>query len=108
MRQNSASQSLGAAEVPTAFTVYQNYPNPFNPTTSIRFDLPEKRQVRVEVFSLLGTRIRLLADGELEAGSHVVQWDAQGENGIGVATGLYICRVSAGDAVKSFKMTLVK
>jgi len=45
---------------------------------------------------------------ELEAGSHVVRSDAQGENGIEVPTGLYICRVIAGDVVRSFKMTLVK
>jgi len=109
LAQNPSSQQTITAEgLPTTFTVYQNYPNPFNPTTNIRFDLPVQQRVRVEIFNILGQRVRLLVDDDLEAGSHIIQWNARDDNGLNVPTGLYLCRITASNKVYLLKMTLLK
>ena len=56
---------------PKEFSLEQNYPNPFNPATKIRFQLPVKSYVRLEIFDILGRRISKLIDEEMNAGKYV-------------------------------------
>ena len=79
--------------VPTKFVLYQNYPNPFNPSTIIRYDLPYHSRVSLDLYSVLGQRVRTLFAGEQEAGSHEVPLD-----GSALAGGVYFYRVSAAAA----------
>ena len=65
-----------------------NYPNPFNPSTTIRFQVPTRSHVQVEVFNLVGQRIEVLCDGELTAGEQSVAWRAP------EASGIYLCRLT--------------
>ncbi|MDP2884802.1 MAG: family 10 glycosylhydrolase [Ignavibacteria bacterium] len=83
--------------------LHQNYPNPFNPTTIIAFHLPIEQKVTLRVYDLLGREIRVLADGMLSAGDHYSQFD-----GSGLASGVYVYRIIAGNHVESRKMQLVK
>ena len=76
-------------EMPRDFSLTQNYPNPFNPSTTIRYALPERSRVRLEIYNLLGERVKQLVDGELDAGYHSVVWDAA------AATGMYYYRIEA-------------
>jgi hypothetical protein len=57
-------------EMPQGFTLEQNFPNPFNPATEIRFTLAEAGPVSLVVFNTLGQEVRVLAEGQLQAGSH--------------------------------------
>jgi hypothetical protein len=68
----------------------QNYPNPFNPTTNIRFELPQRSQVRLAVFNVLGESIVTLVDSELPEGLHSVRFD-----GSDLAGGVYFYRLQA-------------
>ena len=90
-------------ERPSSFKLRQNYPNPFNPSTTIRFDLPETSDVRLEVFDMLGRRVTTLVDEQRSAGSHTVRFDATG-----LTSGLYIYRIIVGEHEITRKMTLVK
>jgi hypothetical protein len=106
-----ARDMTGIAETPPAPAVFflaQNYPNPFNPTTSISFGLPQDSDVRVEVFNLLGQRVRSLINGNEKAGYKTVIWDGKDESGKGVASGVYFYRVNAGNFSESKKMTMLK
>ncbi|MDZ7374284.1 MAG: Ig-like domain-containing protein [candidate division KSB1 bacterium] len=94
--------------LPRTFQVYQNFPNPFNPVTTIRFELPKDQRVRVEVFNVLGQRVRLLLDEHVEAGFHEVRWDGRDELGRDVASGVYYVRVHAGEASQVKKMLLLR
>ena len=95
--------------IPTEFALGQNYPNPFNPTTTIRFDLPKEAPVTMEVYNVLGVRIRTLLAGEtVSAGRHTMMWDGRDDNGNAAPSGVYLYRINATDFHASKKMTLMK
>ena len=111
MVNENASVSFGevtAREIPTEFALHGNYPNPFNPTTNIKYSLPEGAHVVLEVFDVTGRLVQKLVDGEVEAGHHMVRWDARNAVGVQVASGLYIYRIHAADFVDVKTMLLVK
>jgi len=89
--------------LPAVLALEQNYPNPFNPVTNIRYHLPAGGFVRLEVFDLLGARVALLEEGEREAGGHLVVLD-----GTGLASGVYVCRLSAVGSVRTVRMLLLR
>ena len=99
----------GAAGVaqPMHFSLGQSYPNPFNPTTIIPYELTRTARVRLEVFNLLGQRVVTLVDAEQAAGSYAVRWDARDGLGYGVASGVYIYRLTAGEGLATGRMVLV-
>jgi hypothetical protein len=97
-----------AAVLPLTFALHGPQPNPFNPETTIRLDLPQAGLVRLEVFDVVGQRVRVLASGELPAGVHQVKWDGRNEQGVPVSSGMYLCRLQAGTLSYTRRMVLVK
>jgi|GEM_PF-1530663 len=91
------------AETPTAYSLAQNYPNPFNPTTTFEFKLPQAGQARLAVYDLNGRLISTVVDGYRAEGVHKVTFD-----GTGLASGIYLYRLAAGDFTASGKMMLLK
>lgn len=96
------------AELPTEFELSQNYPNPFNPTTTISFSLPAAGNVSLEVFNVLGQKVRTLVDGDMTAGLHSVEWDGRNEGGVGVSSGVYFYRIATDNNVETKKMMMLK
>lgn len=80
-----------------------NYPNPFNPSTTITYTLSRPSDVQLEVFDLLGKRVRLLDSGFKPSGDHEVTFDAAG-----LSSGFYFCTLTAGDFRQTKKMVVVK
>lgn len=91
-----------------SFQLSQNYPNPFNPETQISFDLPKTTRVSLVVYNAFGQKVRTLLDTSLPAGWYVVRWDGKNDEGRSAASGVYFCRLMAGDKAKTKKMTLMK
>ncbi|MBU0982672.1 MAG: T9SS type A sorting domain-containing protein [candidate division Zixibacteria bacterium] len=98
----------GGAALPGSYALHQNRPNPFNPSTTIDFALPQPSHVRVEVFNVLGRRVRTLLDGDLDVGEHMVLWDGMNDSGEGVSSGVYFYRLTADGFTSSKKMLLLK
>jgi uncharacterized protein YegL len=94
--------------VPATFALYANTPNPFNPTTKITYDLPEPSEVNVEIFDMLGKRVRTLVNQRQSAGRYSVVWDGRDENGQIVSSGIFIYQLRAGKFVQSRKMLLLQ
>jgi hypothetical protein len=86
-----------------AYDLAQNFPNPFNPSTTIRYGLPHKSQVSLMVYNTLGQQVALLVQGEQEAGSHEVRFEASG-----LSSGVYLYRLRAGDFVQTRKLLLIR
>ncbi len=94
--------------LPTAYGLSQNYPNPFNPTTSIEFALPRASEVSLEIYNLLGQRVRTLVNGYVPAGYINTSWDGLDQNGMDLSSGTYIYRLKTVDMSFSKKMVLMK
>ncbi|MFQ5753490.1 MAG: alpha-amylase family glycosyl hydrolase, partial [bacterium] len=93
---------------PGQFHLWQNYPNPFNPSTFIRFEVVESAPVILEIYNILGRKIRTLLNENKLAGEYTVQWDGKNDVGADMASGVYIMRLTAGNFVNSIKMVKLK
>ena len=89
--------------VPKGFTLLQNYPNPFNPSSTIKFGIPEGAIVKLEVYNMLGQKVKTLVDERKSAGFHTVTFDATN-----LTSGMYIYRIKTIGFVQVKKMMLVK
>ncbi len=94
--------------VPDRFHLYPNFPNPFNPSTTIRFSLERAAHVKLEVYNVLGQKVRTLANGRFAQGVHAETWDGRNESGYPAASGVYIYRLEAEGLVSARKMILIK
>jgi hypothetical protein len=92
-----------AKEIPDKFALNGAYPNPFNPTTKISYALPEAARVTLSVYDISGRLVTELVDGWRDAGVHEVTFDATG-----LASGVYVYRIQAGDNIVAKKMILTK
>ena len=88
--------------------MWPNSPNPFNPETLIAFELPWAAQVQLEVYDVLGRRVRTLASESYSAGTHSVMWNGRGDEGHPVAGGVYFARLVADGQQAVQRMLLVK
>jgi photosystem II stability/assembly factor-like uncharacterized protein len=82
---------------PSTYLLMQNYPNPFNPTTVIRYTLPVDGTVTMKVYDMLGREVATLVDGPVAAGEHSAGWDGRDGAGSQVSSGVYFCRMTAGN-----------
>jgi hypothetical protein len=89
--------------VPDFPVLEQNYPNPFNPTTTVRFSLPVRERVTLEIFNALGQRIRTIVDGEMAPGEHLLTINAEEWN-----TGRYFYRLRTSKGILTRSMVLLK
>ena len=90
-------------EIPTSFELAQNYPNPFNPTTKIRFSVPQRSQIKLKVFDVLGRNVSVLADGVYESGKYEVEFNASS-----LPSGVYFYNLTNGSNSITKKMLLIK
>ena len=89
-------------------SLHGNYPNPFNPSTNVSFSLAVSSLVRIEIYNIKGQMVRVLVDEYFSAGVHSVTWDGLDDKGHSVGSGMYFCRMSAGDFVDVKRMTVLK
>lgn len=88
---------------PRELALAQNYPNPFNPVTVIRYNVPERMQVRLVVYDMIGSEIVVLLNKQQGPGRYEVSWDATG-----FSSGMYIYRLVTGSKTITRRMTFVK
>ncbi len=103
--KDDQNQSAG---IPKSFSLSQNYPNPFNATTVISFGLPKSSQVRLEIYNILGQKVKDLVDERVTAGYKRVVWDGKDNNGNTVSSGVYFYKLDTEEFTEVLKMTLLK
>jgi len=89
--------------LPHYFALHPAYPNPFNPTTAVSFELRAASRVNLKVYDTAGREVKTLVEGWREAGVHQVTFD-----GSGLASGVYLVRMEAGDFTATMKLVLLK
>jgi flagellar hook assembly protein FlgD len=88
--------------------LHQNYPNPFNPETTIRFDLAQNVPVRIDIYNVTGQLVRRLVEADRQAGSYQVVWNGRNDDRQLLPSGIYFCRLTAGQFTEVKKMALIK
>jgi photosystem II stability/assembly factor-like uncharacterized protein len=104
--QTGADESSTAAE--RACPLFPNCPSPPGVATTIRFRLPEGGKVAIDVYDILGRRLRTLLDRDLAAGWHHVDFDGRDSDGRKLPTGVYVCHMKTDDAVCAQKLVLME
>jgi N-acetylmuramoyl-L-alanine amidase len=81
---------ISDVNLPNTFVLYQNYPNPFNPTTTIKYGIPVRAHVKLEIYNILGQKVETLIDAVQEPGFYFFDIDASRFSG-----GVYFYRLTA-------------
>ena len=95
-------------QILNSFVLHQNYPNPFNPTTNISYHLPQGGDVRICIYDVEGRMINEVLSERQEAGDHTINWNGKNNDGVSVASGMYLYRVHFNNSVITKKMILIK
>lgn len=104
----AAVKELEIGVIPQDYALEQNYPNPFNAGTVIRFMVPTDGNVKIDVYNILGRKVRTLVDEFRVAGTHQTDWDGHSDDGVEVSTGVYFYRITADRFTNTRKMVLLK
>jgi len=102
------SQPSFELSLPKEYSLSQNFPNPFNPVTSINYSLPEAVYVKLEIYNILGQKVRTLVDKPQVAGYKTVRWDGRDKDRREMASGVYFYRLEAGRYSSTKKLLLLK
>jgi parallel beta-helix repeat protein len=95
-------------ENPMGFRLEQNYPNPFNPKTTIAFSLPVAGKITLEIFDVLGRKVRTLLQEYLQPGQYQADWDGRNEYGQPLSSGIYIYQLRTGNYLQTRSMHLIQ
>lgn len=103
-----ADISVGVNELNSDLTISGISPNPASTNTSIRFYLHESAQTTIEIYDITGQLVKTLVNSNMGAGSRTIDWDITNNGGTNVESGLYLCKIKAGNRVSSSKILVVK
>lgn len=98
--QQAPATELGLLHAPV--------PNPFNPSTTLSFDLPEAKTVRLSIYDIGGRLVRELVSGLYPMGRHTAVWDGKDSVGRSMASGVYFARLQAGGRIETVRLGLVR
>jgi len=94
--------------LPIEFDLAQNFPNPFNPSTRIEYSIAKTVPVTLSVYNILGEKLTTLVSGVMMPGNYVTEWNGCDDHGRSVASGIYLCRIEAGNFKNTKKMLLLR
>ena len=97
-----------ALNIPEECALFQNYPNPFNPETTIKYRLHVPSRVALKIYDVTGDLVKTLIDETQIAGDYSIRWAGKDHVGKNVASGVYFCRFTANNFVKTMKMLRIQ
>ncbi len=94
--------------IPGTYCLYQNFPNPFNSSTMIKYDLPHDTFVSIEIYNILGQKIKRLEHAPKRAGVHFTSWDGTDNRNKSVSSGIYIYSLKSKSFTISKRLLILK
>ncbi len=85
-----------------------NHPNPFNPSTTISFNLAQESPVTIEVFNILGQKVKTLMNDMGIPGTNSVVWNGTDDSGKNISSGIYLYRLKTDRQTATKKMLLLE
>jgi len=96
---------MNEAGQPAREMISQNYPNPFNPGTTIQYRLPEEADATLTLYNLKGQIVRSLVHENQKQGEHRIAWNGENESGERVPSGVYVYRLTAKAADRTYTLS---
>jgi hypothetical protein len=90
-------------ELPAKFSMTTAFPNPVRSVGILRFAVPQRSPVSIELYDVSGRRVRTLVKGPVDAGVHEVELTSEG-----LASGIYFCRMKAERFKQTRRLVLLK
>ncbi|MCK4330411.1 T9SS type A sorting domain-containing protein, partial [candidate division WOR-3 bacterium] len=94
--------------IPKVYALYQGRPNPFGDIATIRYAIPKKGEVSLDIYNILGQSVIQLVSGVKEPGYYDVRWDGRDSRGKKVSGGIYFVKFSSGDFYSIKKIVKVR
>jgi len=89
--------------VPLEIALHSPYPNPFNASTTISYEIPFPAHIKLSIYNILGQRVDDIFDQNVVPGVHAFIWSPSR-----LASGIYFCRLQAGEFDQFQKLVLLK
>jgi len=105
---DQTSDVIGEAPTVAKDFALSVHPNPFNPSTVISYRLPVFGFVEVNVYNIIGQKVRTLYAGRQAAGAHRLRWNGLDVNGRQAVSGIYFVELRTGDRRELRKITLLR
>lgn len=96
-------EHLSNNEIPMDYKIIGSYPNPFNPSTRIKYALPYSSDVEIKIYDIMGCEVWTTKEFGQTIGYHEIMWDGNNNNGVSVASGIYIYTLKALSLEKEFE-----
>ncbi len=93
---------------PNTFLIQSIYPNPFNPQTKIVYNVPSQAKVELKIYNVKGQLIKTLVDAHQNKGTQTIIWQGKNNDGYGVVSGIYFCRITVAGKQETQKILLLK
>ncbi|MFC1683219.1 T9SS type A sorting domain-containing protein [Candidatus Zixiibacteriota bacterium] len=93
--------------LPGDFRLDPAYPNPFNARVTFNYQVPEA-DVHIGIYNVSGQLVRVLANGSMDAGVHLLTWDSQDDRGEDVSSGVYFCQLRSSGVTLTRKIVLLR
>ncbi|MCD4745945.1 MAG: serine hydrolase [Bacteroidales bacterium] len=83
--------------------IFRNYPNPFSSSTTIEYEVKDHSKISLEIYDILGNKIKTLVEGYQTDGNKTVIWDGTNNSGQTVPAGVYCCRIQIDEEISCFR-----
>ncbi|MBD3377753.1 T9SS type A sorting domain-containing protein [candidate division KSB1 bacterium] len=84
------------------------YPNPFNPMTSIRYTIRETVFIQIDIYNIIGQKIKTLIDTKLSPGTYTVKWNGRDEFNQKISSGVYFLKMTTPKNIKTIKLIFTR
>ncbi|MCL4510678.1 MAG: S8 family serine peptidase [Bacteroidetes bacterium] len=99
---------LNPQPISGTYLLFNNYPNPFNSQTYISFVLKDNSNVEIDVYDVLGRKVKTIFSGNLSSGFQEFGWSGSSSNGEKVASGVYFIRIDVNGSARILKALYLK
>jgi hypothetical protein len=98
----------GVDDTPSRVLSLSAYPNPFNPATTLRYTLPSRGRVTIDVYDAHGAHVARVLDEEKAAGAYTTAWNGTQDGGARAGSGIYFARIVHAGETRTYKLVLLK
>ncbi len=96
-------ETISKEKVALEYSLSNNYPNPFNPTTIIKFSIKKAGNTTLDVYNILGQKVKTLLNKDLTPGTYTANF-----NGSNLTSGIYFYVLQSNNFREVKKMMLIK